>query len=142
MQRLTSVSEVMGDSYKKNSLKKALLTPTETKEKKQKKPVIKKNKLQLGKKKKGKKLAKKETPNIEESSVVNNKMPILPNKKSENKKRSVWPDLKTFENFLNSRKIRFLKKDTIFLLIDFGGIGDRLYEDRFKRFMLSHVWEA
>jgi hypothetical protein len=105
-----------------------------------KKPIIKKSKLDLRKKQMKKDSLKKSNPNLLTSSVVNK-----PEEKKETrgikKNRPIWPNQKTFENFLQRNKIKFVKRDTIFILRDLGALGDCLYEDRFKRFVFSNVWE-
>ena len=112
---------------------------------KNKKPVIKKNKLDLKKRQIKRDTLKNSNPNIISSSILNNKINENKQKsqktKQKNKKRTIWPNQKTFENFLLANNIKFLKRDTVFILRDLGSLGDCLYEDRFKRFVFSNVWE-
>lgn len=143
IKRLKSVSEVISESALQDSLSQMLSKPPakgKSDAPKSKKPVIKKSKLDLKKKQKS---LNKSNASIKQSTVINKAIPKgkLPEKK-ETTKKQIWPNQKTFENFLNHHKIRFLKKDTVFLLRDLGALGDCLYEDRFKRFLFSNVWEA
>lgn len=134
----------MGESGLQNSLSKMLSKPPREGERadkaKGKKPVIKKSRLDLRKKQNAHNSLKKSSASIKQSTVINSAKPAPAKRQAPLKQ--IWPDQRTFENFLSHHKIRFLKKDTQFLLRDFGGLGDSLYEDRFKRFFHSNVWEA
>ena len=140
----------MGESNLGESLKKAINKPEEVEVKKEdskkpknKKPIIKKNKLDLKKKRQAKNSLKKSNASLIHSSVINEG--ALGGSKKEvikKKKNQIWPNKETFENFLKTNNIRFVKKDTLFLLSDLGSIGECLYEDRFNRFLNSNVWQV
>jgi hypothetical protein len=139
---MKKMSEVKEDAKKRNFAKSS-------KKKKSKKPIIKKSKLDLKKLQKARNSLKKSNVSITSSNVINNQIPtqdknltrgLLGNQKKTS--GQIWPNKKTFENFLKSNKTKFLKKDTIFLLRDLGAFNDCLYEDRFKRFIFSNVWES
>ena len=150
---MRSVSEKMGESGVNEEMKSSMNQSSKKKPEendvnnlKGKKPVIKKNKLDLRRKQKAMENLKKSKAESLTSSKVN-KMELTGSIVNSNlvgqprKARQIWPNKTTFQNLLLSKSIRFLKKDMIFVLKDFGAIDDCLYQDRFNRFLYSNVWE-